>query len=214
MRILILFTILLFSCGQAKENTKPANQSTTVTQESSAQKVDTNNAAETPVAGMQTDEDIIKEIIKANFGGKWRLVTRADLPWDDRTFKKEIKPGMRNEFNNPHFVKADINCDGKPDYAALITDDSKYYKRLIVRMAILTTGQTPVIWKNDPKADSWAGAWLYVTKAKSFLAYDLTRDDIPVKMICEGVEIIEPGIGGAILYWTGKEYKEMPYDIN
>jgi|SRR5215472_5187975 len=117
---------------------------------------------------------------------------------------------------NPFYLRGDLDGDGKPDYAILVTtkDSSKRFV-LICRtgtenLEILTGRDASAIF--DPKQSitskenfNWMDAW-QIAERQELDANELNQGT-PVPMRGEGIIAEKTEAATVLIYWTGKDYR-------
>lgn len=124
-----------------------------------------------------------------------------------------------NAYMKPAFLQEDLNGDGKPDIAVLITEKITHKKGILL---ILNDSSGYYVFGagtgfGDGSDDFvWAGKW-YVYKKKS--AYETRFDkksgdvlggkEIKLSHPCISVASLEDGaeVSGGLIYWNGKKYR-------
>jgi hypothetical protein len=193
--IILIIALTLLSCGQnsAKEkDTVPHNDSLKATTDSSKSTAD-----QTVVDQKSTPLKIdLNEQLKAKFSNQWHIVNDSDAKWPRDEFDYFIAPKRKTDPDYPYIATGDFNADGKPDHAALVTDDTKTKYQI----AILLSSDNIVFWKED----------IDLTAISTLPKTELTGiDDKKAKMEGDGINVEYFEKSSFVLYWNGAAFKRI-----
>ena len=197
MRILLFMaTVLLLSCGQNNNEKKE-----TVKTDTLIKTVDTaTHQARMPVGYTAPGEAAVNAALAAKFGKQWHVLNDQEAHWMKDAFDYFIVPKRKTEPNYPYITKGDFNADGKPDMAAVVSNNTKSKYRI----AILVDTSKILFWDEDIMDDAAIST--------------IPRSDIDgmdgektkkVKMKGDGINVEYFEKAAFVLYWDRSAFKRI-----
>ncbi len=194
---LISIIILLLSCN-GKSSSEDVKEEDTAIKELLTN--DTVSIAPTGTKQNQTAlETEINKILQEKFQGKWKVLNDSTANWMKDEFDYFIAPKRKYDPDYPYICKGDYNADGKPDYAAIITDANK----TSYQIAIFPADGEIILWKEDVE-----GSAIENLSKTEVLGFEGEKEK-KVTLKSDGINVVFFEKSSYVIYWNGASFKNI-----